>query len=1335
MVMLRRLLATLLALLTCWPTLALAQQQKAGVVTTLEGTVTATRPTASPVALKFKDDVFLRDRIATGDRSLARMLLGGKAVVTVRERSVLSITEIPGRSTVDIESGKLSLAVARDKMRPGEQIEIRTPNALAAVRGTVVVAEVVRATAQAGPGAPTVSSNFYVLRGSVQISQLDPATRAPVGTPQTVNVLQSYSATGNQQPRVATITAEQVVRANSGLQPRGVQATEAANSAQVRDQVMQATTGLITALLGPAPGPSGGGGPAGPASTTSSSTPSSTTPPPLIPFQPDQVQSQDQDPDFVLSGISATLPAPLRTANSRVNRFSLNPAVRLIDASLTLSGTEAAISALPGADVTLASSVLSATNSMLNVPRELLLIRGGIVTGNSGDAFARFTNSTLNGVGSFAAIENGRLSLVAPMLVASGSTLTSGVESGPGANTVPFIFVRDGAVIQDSSPAAFVQLANSAVSSTGSFFTARSRLGGPAPTVDLAGPLLTATGGSIRSFSSTFLDQGGARQLCCNLLAVGQGARFTSAATSSLIQLNGTTLNLGNRVITIFDFTSIAGEPTVVATPSVTLAGGLLSASGGSIAALQSVLGVFRGTLSSTTTDALLAFDGSTIASGGPSPIDGSTTTGRLVTLARSNSTGNPDVSTVNLRGPLWRSSNATITTTDDAFGIFDSSRLTSISAEPLISITGGSLTVNGAGNVLSASSATGNQPVSVALAGSLIAATNATIRNGNPASNTQSVVFVGNGTSMTGTGTGPLMSFNNTTVDTSGNVFTLRNSVSQADPTLTIAGPLLLATNNSLFDTTSQGSVLASGSPTACCSGFLVGQGGRLTGTGTGPLIQLTNSTFNAGPDSQSGGNFFGVQASINTETLMAPATVTLAGGLLSLASSSVTSLFSTLSVSSSTFTSTASTLITLTSSSLSAGGTNALNGIAQGAFLLVLSQSPGTPAASVSLAGPLLSATDSTVTTTTDTVGVFSGSSLTSTTTAPLISINNSTLTAGSGSLSGRVLTVSGAGGPSSTTPASVTLNGPLLSVASTLNANQGLVGVLANGKLQVNGSTDALVSFSGGTHSVATASGSAMFNLAGRSSATIDESAGAGTSAGSVTVTRGTDVPLSHGGVFMDATNNANFGSGSTRQFYLQDTALVEASMPILQLRAGAALTTAVDAIDLTKMAKLTNTGSLVALDASTLTVNSGYAVRVNNSMLRVDGDLFSFRNSTLQTGLNVMSSPGAPLLIEGTAVVTINRAMYAFEGGTNAVRINNTFCGTSCALTVGTGPGAIQIHLDGASSTQVSAVNPTRTAANGASFTIFRNGNGSPTGGPATADIVLRGTSSRLIINGN
>jgi FecR-like protein len=122
------------------PVPAAAQTSDAvGVVTTLDGRASVARPALNaPLALKFKDDVFGRDRISTEENSLVRVLLGGKAILTVRELSQVTINEEPGRAVVTLPSGKVVLAVAKQRMRPGESIEIRTPNAVAAVRGSIL---------------------------------------------------------------------------------------------------------------------------------------------------------------------------------------------------------------------------------------------------------------------------------------------------------------------------------------------------------------------------------------------------------------------------------------------------------------------------------------------------------------------------------------------------------------------------------------------------------------------------------------------------------------------------------------------------------------------------------------------------------------------------------------------------------------------------------------------------------------------------------------------------------------------------------------------------------------------------------------------------------------------------------------------------------------------------------------------------------------------------------------------------------------------------------------------------------------------------------------------
>jgi len=189
-------------------------QDHAGIVTSLEGVAMVSRitlPEGRP--LQFKDDVYVRDRITTGDRSLVRVLLGGKATVTARERSVLTITEIPGVSTVHLEEGRISVAVSKGLMKAGEVIEIKTPNAVSAIRGTVVVAEVL-------PGA-TVRSTISVLRGLVEVTRLD--TGRQVGKSVFVGASQAITVAGSKpltQPNAITAGDVKRLTAEFRMVPR-----------------------------------------------------------------------------------------------------------------------------------------------------------------------------------------------------------------------------------------------------------------------------------------------------------------------------------------------------------------------------------------------------------------------------------------------------------------------------------------------------------------------------------------------------------------------------------------------------------------------------------------------------------------------------------------------------------------------------------------------------------------------------------------------------------------------------------------------------------------------------------------------------------------------------------------------------------------------------------------------------------------------------------------------------------------------------------------------------------------------------------------------------------
>src|SRR5262245_13668957 len=189
------------------PVLAWAQAgPEVGVVTTLQGQATVARTsTTNPLPLKFRDSIFEKDRINTGEKSIVKVLMGGRAIVTVRELSVLTITEEVGRTVVNLESGKIAVGVAKQKMKPGETLEVHTPNAVAAVRGTVFVVAVTRQGAQAGGGNLAASTQVTTVLGSVQVG-----ARGNLVNTVPVNALESVGVNGNNLTPVLKHSQDQV---------------------------------------------------------------------------------------------------------------------------------------------------------------------------------------------------------------------------------------------------------------------------------------------------------------------------------------------------------------------------------------------------------------------------------------------------------------------------------------------------------------------------------------------------------------------------------------------------------------------------------------------------------------------------------------------------------------------------------------------------------------------------------------------------------------------------------------------------------------------------------------------------------------------------------------------------------------------------------------------------------------------------------------------------------------------------------------------------------------------------------------------------------------------
>ncbi len=174
------------------------QQQPAGVVTAVQGQAQLTRQ-AQPAPLRQKDGILIRDIIDTREKSSARILFGGKATVTVRELSRFEVREetLPGgatRSTVQLNSGALLVNVARQLMKPGDEVIINTNNAVAAVRGSMIYVESLEAdrstfaqlSGEAVLGCPLVTGSRASLTRFTAMEITGQGTNCNVGAVRTI---------------------------------------------------------------------------------------------------------------------------------------------------------------------------------------------------------------------------------------------------------------------------------------------------------------------------------------------------------------------------------------------------------------------------------------------------------------------------------------------------------------------------------------------------------------------------------------------------------------------------------------------------------------------------------------------------------------------------------------------------------------------------------------------------------------------------------------------------------------------------------------------------------------------------------------------------------------------------------------------------------------------------------------------------------------------------------------------------------------------------------------------------------------------------------------------
>ena len=229
------------------------------------------------------------------------------------------------------------------------------------------------------------------------------------------------------------------------------------------------------------------------------------------------------------------------------------------------------------------------------------------------------------------------------------------------------------------------------------------------------------------------------------------------------------------------------------------------------------------------------------------------------------------------------------------------------------------------------------------------------------------------------------------------------------------------------------------------------------------------------------------------------------------------------------------------------------------------------------------------------------------------------------------------------------------PITSTGSLLRVSTG--GRVATGK-----STDELIELWGGTHSIATGTGEAVIELSAKGTKKDAETG----------LELATQRPLRSAGTLLDLDG----AMLTTRQVLRTDTTLLEASLPILNMRRGAQLTAAAAVMSLSVKSKVTSVGSPLALDASRLTVVSGAAIALSGaSVLKVSGDLI-----TLVGGSTLTLSSGPLLSLSGGSVLKVSGALVAFAGtGGSVLSVSNSLCGGPCALI-----GGIPIAFTGGAS---------------------------------------------------
>jgi hypothetical protein len=128
----------------------------------------------------------------------------------------------------------VAVAVAKERMRSGDSVEVKTPNAVAGIRGTILIAEVVQESAN------RANTQFTLLTGIVDVSGLDAATGRATGPRVTMQPLQTLGVAGFTRPSAPRNISRTDAQAVAAAYKVSVPApSAAANAPMVERQVEQ----------------------------------------------------------------------------------------------------------------------------------------------------------------------------------------------------------------------------------------------------------------------------------------------------------------------------------------------------------------------------------------------------------------------------------------------------------------------------------------------------------------------------------------------------------------------------------------------------------------------------------------------------------------------------------------------------------------------------------------------------------------------------------------------------------------------------------------------------------------------------------------------------------------------------------------------------------------------------------------------------------------------------------------------------------------------------------------------------------------------------------------